>query len=65
MVIKLGMSTGFAGVENELYFMDKTLMLFGDAKHFLADVIKKSPNFARRTTGLCSGSPKVLSFWKV
>jgi NAD(P) transhydrogenase subunit beta len=41
MVIKRGMSSGFAGVENELYFMDKTLMLFGDAKDFLGKVIKE------------------------
>jgi H+-translocating NAD(P) transhydrogenase subunit beta len=40
MVIKRGMSPGFAGVENELYFMDKTLMLFGDAKSFVGDMVK-------------------------
>jgi NAD(P) transhydrogenase subunit beta len=41
MVIKRGMSPGFAGIGNELYYMDKTLMLFGDAKGFTADMVKE------------------------
>jgi NAD(P) transhydrogenase subunit beta len=41
MVIKRGMSPGFAGVENELYYMDKTLMLFGDAKAFVGMMVKE------------------------
>jgi NAD(P) transhydrogenase subunit beta len=41
MVIKRGMSPGFAGIENELYYMDKTLMLFGDAKAFVSSIVKE------------------------
>jgi NAD(P) transhydrogenase subunit beta len=41
MVIKRSMSPGFAGIDNELYYMDKTLMLFGDAKSFLTSIEKE------------------------
>lgn len=40
MVIKRSMNPGFAGIENELYYMDKTLMLFGDAKAYLGELVK-------------------------
>ena len=41
MVIKRSMNPGFAGIDNDLYYMDKTLMLFGDAKAFVNDLIKE------------------------
>ena len=41
MVIKRSMNPGFAGVDNELYFMDRTLMLFGDAKSFVSELVKE------------------------
>jgi NAD(P) transhydrogenase subunit beta len=41
MVIKRSLNPGFAGIENELYFMDKTLMLFGDAKTFTRELVKE------------------------
>jgi NAD(P) transhydrogenase subunit beta len=41
MVIKRSMNPGFAGIDNELYYRDNTLMLFGDAKAFLSSVVKE------------------------
>jgi NAD(P) transhydrogenase subunit beta len=41
MVIKRGMSAGFAGIENALYHLDKTQMLFGDAKEFVSATVKE------------------------
>lgn len=40
LAIKRGKSTGFAGIDNELYFQDSTFMLFGDAKNVVGELAK-------------------------
>ena len=41
MVIKRSMNPGFAGIDNPLYYLDHTLMLFGDAKGFVGDIVRE------------------------
>src|SRR3981189_3206916 len=41
MVIKRSMGAGFAGIDHPLYYLDKTLMLFGDAKNFVGAIVRE------------------------
>jgi len=41
MVIKRSMAAGFAGIDNPLYYLDRTLMLFGDAKNFVGSIVRE------------------------
>jgi proton-translocating NAD(P)+ transhydrogenase subunit beta len=47
MVIKRSMNPGFAGIDNDLYYMENTIMLFGDAKSFLSSIVKELGALAR------------------
>jgi len=41
IVMKRSLSPGFAGIDNDLFYMDGTLMFFGDAKESMSDLVRE------------------------
>jgi NAD(P) transhydrogenase subunit beta len=44
VVLKRSMNPGFAGIDNELYYNPKTIMLFGDAKESIVKLVNAVKN---------------------
>jgi NAD(P) transhydrogenase subunit beta len=47
-VLKRSMATGFAGIENELFYYDNTRMIFGDAKSTLQSLVAEFKESAKK-----------------
>ena len=41
IVMKRSLSAGFAGIDNDLFYMDNTMMFFGDAKQAMSDLVRE------------------------
>jgi proton-translocating NAD(P)+ transhydrogenase subunit beta len=46
IVMKRSLSPGFAGIDNDLFYMDNTLMFFGDAKESMSDLVREVRDLA-------------------
>jgi len=49
MVVKRSMAPGFSGIDNDLYYRDKTMMLFGDARAVVGDLVNELSRHSVRT----------------
>jgi NAD(P) transhydrogenase subunit beta len=41
VILKRSMASGFAGIDNPLFYSEKTSMLFGDAKASVSDIVSE------------------------
>ena len=46
IVMKRSLSPGFAGIDNDLFYMDNTLMFFGDAKEQMSELVREVRDLA-------------------